>query len=179
MSHLVKRVWRDLICPFQVPPSGASIPTVTQIGSSPISQPLFQLNDHLWVAWHVQHDYVLGSDVYFHVHWLADGTNVNTVKWQFTYYHAKGHNQASFSLGGAGTVVTATQASGGQYRHMITETAAVTISGLEPDSVIQCEVKRVTNGGTDNTDGIFGFQADLHYEADVIGTPNRTPNFYT
>lgn len=39
--------------------------------------------------------------------------------------------------------------------------------------------KRVTNGGTDNTDGIFGFQADLHYEADVIGTPNRTPNFYT
>jgi hypothetical protein len=37
-------------------------------------------------------------------------------------------------------------------------------------------VKRVW---TDNTDGIFGFQADLHYEADVIGTPNRTPNFYT
>lgn len=25
----------------------------------------------------------------------------------------------------------------------------------------------------------IGFQADLHYEADVIGTPNRTPNFYT
>lgn len=157
MSNIVKRVWKDLI-----------------------SQPLFQLNDHLWVAWHVQHDYVAGSDVFFHVHWLSDGADVtHAVAWQFTYFHAKGHNQAAFALGGAGTVVTASQVSGGQYRHMITETAAVTISGLEPDSVIQCEVKRVANGGVDSADNIFGFQSDLHYEADVIGTPNRTPPFYT
>lgn len=177
MSNIVKRVWKDLICPFQVPAAGATIPVVTQIDASAISMPLFQVNDQLWVSWHMQHDYVLGSDVFFHVHWLATGTNVQPVKWQFTYYHAKGHDQASFAFGG-GTVVSAQQASSAQYRHMITETAAVTISGLEPDSAILCEVKRVTNGGTDNTDNVFAFQGDLHYEADVIGTKNRTPPFY-
>lgn len=173
-----QRVWKDLLVPLVPPAAGLTIPVVTQIASSAISAPLWALNDQMWVFWHIQHDYALGTDIHFHVHWLADGTNVNTVKWQFTYYHAKGHGQAAFALGGGGTVVSATQASAGQYYHMIAETAGVSIAGLEPDSVIACEIKRVTNGGTDNTDNIFGFQADLHYLASEIGTRNKSPNFY-
>lgn len=172
-------VWRDLVTPLFPPPSGVAIPVVTQVASSAISLPLWAIDDRLWVPWHIQHDYALGTDIFMHMHWLADGTNVNTVRWQFSYYHAKGHNQASFALGGAATVVTATQASGGQYRHMITETAAVTIAALEPDSMVLCEIRRITNGGTDNSDNIFGFMADLHYQAAVLGTKNRVPNFYT
>lgn len=171
-------VWRDLLIALYPPAGGATVPVVTQIAASAISMPLWQLDDELWVAWHIQHDYAIGTDVYMHVHWLADGTNVNTVRWEFTYYHAKGHGQAAFALGGAGTTVTATQASAGQYFHMIAETAAVTVSGLEPDSVILSRIRRITNGGTDNTDGIFGFQADLHYQAARVGTKNRTPDFY-
>src|SRR5512147_3014592 len=106
MSNVHQRVWRDLLVPLVPPASGLSIPTVTQIGGSVISMPLWAINDQMWVAWHVQHDYVLGTDVYFHVHWLADGTNAQTVKWQFSYFHAKGHDQAAFGLGGAATVIS-------------------------------------------------------------------------
>lgn len=179
MSNVHQRVWRDLLVPLVPPASGLTIPTVTQVAGSVISMPLWAIDDRMWVAWHVQHDYVVGTGVHFHVHWLADGTSANSVRWQFSYFHAKGHGQAAFGFSGAASVLTVDQASAAQYQHMIAESAAVAISGLEPDSVILCEVRRVANGGTDNTDNVFGFQADLHYQADAIGTKNRTPNFYS
>jgi hypothetical protein len=171
--------WNDLVMALVPPSSGTTIPTVSQVGSSPVSMPKFDINDHAFVSWHIPHKYALNTDVYFHMHWLSAGVDVTrAVKWQFTYYHAKGHNQAAFALGGAGTVISAQEVSGGQYRHMITETTAITIAGLEPDSVVLCEIKRITNGGTDNTDDIFGFQADIHHQCDALGTKNRAPDFY-
>lgn len=173
-------VWRDLVMPLIPPNAGGTIPTVTQIGTSGISMPLWQINDQMWVAWHMQHDYALSTPVYFHVHWLVDGVSTNTVKWEFNYYHAKGHNQAAFPLGGAGTIITAEQAaSGTAFKHMITETSGVTITALEPDSVILARIRRITNGGTDNPNNVFGFMTDLHYQANTPGTKNRSPNFYT
>ena len=173
-------VFRDLVMALTPPSSGVTVPTLTQIGSSAISMPKFNVGDLVWVSWHIQHDYDPGTDVYFHMHWLPDGTNTKPVRWEFTYYHAKGHDQAAFPLGGGGTVVTATQAPPGvAFQHMITETAAITITGLETDSMVLCRIRRVANGGTENTAGIFGFQADLHYQMGVGGTLNRSPGFYT
>lgn len=172
--------WRDLITPLRVPTSGPTIPVLTTVGSSVIRHPAWAINDQLWTDWHIQHDYAPGTDVYFHMHWHSSGTNTAVVVWEFTYYHARGNNQDNFAFGGAGTVVTASQAAHGTaYRHMITETAAITIANLEPDSMLCTRIRRITNGGTDNADTIFGFQADLHYQALSIGTKNRVPNFYS
>lgn len=174
--------WRDLITQLILPPSGPSIPALTAIGSGVIRHPAWAINDQLWTNWHIQHDYDANNptDVYMHMHWHTNGTSTNTVKWEFTYYHAKGNNQANFDFDGAGTVVTCEQAAHGTaYRHMITETAAITVAGLEPDSMLCTRIRRIANGGTDNADTVFGFQADLHYQASSVGTKNRAPNFYT
>jgi hypothetical protein len=172
--------WRDLITPLRTPTSGPSIPVLTAVGSGVIRHPVWAINDQLWTDWHIQHDYALGTDVLMHMHWYTSGTSVAVVRWEFTFYHAKGNNQANFDFGGAGVVVTSQEAAHGTaYRHMITEAGPITITGLEPDSMLCTRIRRVTNGGVDNADTVFGFQADLHYQATSIGTKNRFAPFYT
>lgn len=172
--------WRDLITQLRVPASGPSIPVLTLVGASVIRHPAWAINDQLWTDWHIQHDYAPSTDVFFHMHWHTSGTSTAVVVWEFTYYHAKGNNQGNFAFGGAGTVVLASEAAHGTaYRHMITETAAITIAGLEPDSMLCTRIRRITNGGVDNADTVFGFQADLHYQALSIGTKNRFVPFYS
>ena len=171
--------WRDLITQLRVPTSGPSIPVLTAVGSGVIRHPAWAINDQLWTDWHIQHDYTPGTDVHMHMHWHTSGTSTAIVTWEFTFYHAKGNNQGNFDFDGAGTVITCQEAAHGTaYRHMITETAAITVAGLEPDSMLCTRIRRITNGGVDNADTIFGFQADLHYQATSIGTKNRFVPFY-
>lgn len=68
---------------------------------------------------------------------------------------------------------------GTAWRHMIIEVGEPDILLLlEPDELLHCVLKRITNGGVDNTDQIFGLTVDLHYETDREATPNKSPNFY-
>jgi hypothetical protein len=105
--------WKDLLGPFTPPLAGPSIPLLTQAGSGGVFLPKWQVNDHAIYSFHVPHDYAVGTDVYFHVHWLADGTNANTVKWQVTYFYARGYGVDAFGFGGGGTVITIEQAPSG------------------------------------------------------------------
>jgi len=168
--------FRDILGAIETRGIGATDPDWTQIGATSFSAYKFSLNDLCWMAYHIPHDYAPNTDVFFHTHWLADGTDANTVKWEYIYTYAKGHNQQAFNL--TGTTVYSEQASPAQYQHMVSETAAVTISGIEPDGIIYVRIRRVANGGTDNTDGIFVLTADVHYQSTNIATKNRTPNFY-
>lgn len=169
--------WHDILGTIVARGTGPTDPNWAQIGSGPFYAYDFAVNDQVWIGFHIPHDYAIGTDVYLHAHWLPDGTNANSVKWQFKYTHAKGHNQANFSA--TGTTVTAEEAPpGSAYRHMVTETAGVTISGVEPDSIIYVNITRITNGGTDNTDGIFLMLSDIHYQSTGITTPNKAPSFY-
>lgn len=166
-------VWRDLLTSLQPPAAGATIPVMTTIAASGMQMPLWQLNDAMYFPWHVPHDYSPGTQVYMHVHWMTDGASALTVRWEFTYWYARGYSQQAYGFGAPGTVVTVTQAPAGQYFHMIAETAAITIANLEPDGLIQCRLRRITNGGPDNGNNIFANQADLHYQANTPGTINR------
>ena len=49
---------------------------------------------------------------------------------------------------------------------------------VEPDELILVTLRRVTNGGTNNTDKVYALTVDFHYEADREVTPNKAPNFY-
>lgn len=171
--------WRDVLGQIVVRAAGGNRPTWSQIGASPFWAYDFGVNDECWFYYHIPHDIVRGSDIHFHMHWMPDGTDANSVKWEFTYMYAKGLDQANFAV--AGTVVTAEEAPPGTaYRHMVTETAAVTIAGLdEPDGIIGCNITRITNGATDNTDSIFGLTADIHYRSTSKATLGKAPDFYT
>lgn len=169
--------YRDITSAIAVRGVGANDPTWSLVGGGPLRAYKFAINDECWMSFHIPHDITLNTDVFFHVHWFANGTNANTVKWQFEYAYAKGHNQSAFPIGSESTV-TAEQASPAQWQHMVTETDAVSIPGIEVDGIIYCKITRIANGGTDNADDIFVVEVDLHYLSDNQGTLNRAPNFY-
>lgn len=171
-------VYRDILGQISVRGVGASDPAWSIIGATTFSAYKFSVGDEIWISFHLPHDYILGSGIFFHAHWVPDGTNTNSVKWQFTYSYAKGHNQGAFGLASP-TTVTAEQVVGGTpYQHYVTETAEITDDTFEPDGIINVHVSRITNGATDNTDGVFLFTTDVHYQSNNLGTINRAPNFY-
>lgn len=183
-SEVVARTgagWRDLIAPIFGAPGGAAAPILTNFQSAGTLQRqeyAFALNDYVWLApFHVNHDVKPNGAAYIHCHWTTNGTSTATVKWEFHIQRALGHNQANF---GAPTSISKEQAAAGTaYRHMIAEVAIGDILTLtEPDELILVSLKRVTNGGTDNVDTVFGLTVDFHYETDRGATLNRAPNFY-
>lgn len=166
--------WKDLLGPFTPRDAGISVPALTVVGASAIRLPLWQLDDIGYYSFHIPHDYAIGTQVYFHTHWLVDSTSTNTVKWQVTYYYARGYGVDAFSLNGGGTVITIEQApTGTAYAHMVSESAAITIANLEPDGYLLAELKRITNGGTDNTNNLFAWNLDIHYQSIEESTANR------
>jgi hypothetical protein len=171
-------VWRDLTADIVAKNSGVGAPTwATGIGGS-MGAYSFSVNDFVDICFHIDHDYLPSSSIFLHAHWTTNGTNTQPVNWQFTYTIAKGHNQSN--LVPAGTIITAQQAAHGTaWRHMITETAAISSAELEPDSIVWVNVKRITNGATENTDTVYLLTADVHYQAVYLGTKNKSPNFYT
>jgi hypothetical protein len=178
---LYDKGWKDSVSLVSAAPGGAAAPTLANFGPAGTLQRQeysFALNDYVWIgAFHVNHDISSGCKCYPHVHWSTNGTDLNTVKWEFHIQRALGHNQAAF---GAPTVISVTQAaSGTAWKHMIAEVAlADALTLTEPDELILVSLRRVTNGGTNNTDAVFGILVDLHYEADRMATKNKSPNFY-
>lgn len=170
--------WHDMTAEITVRGGGANNPPWTQIGSSALYAFNFELNDECWMCYHVPHDYVPGTDVNLHVHWLPDGTNANSVKWQWDYVYARGYDQQAFNIASPTTITVETSSPEAQYQHMISESTNQTISNMEVDGLIYTRIKRITNGGTDNTDNIFVLTADLHYQSTGIPTVNRNYPFY-
>lgn len=170
--------WRDLrtsLTGLEPPP--ATAPTQTAFGPSGLlKRPAFAVGDYLEFDLHVDHDYWVDSDAFLHVHWSTNGTSVNSVKWEISYTLAKGHDQANFP---AQQLITIEQAAAGTaWRHMITEDGTG-ISLEEPDTLLLGRITRITNGGTDNADAVFGLFVDFHYQTMQYATPYRIPNFYT
>ena len=170
--------WEDITSEITVRGVGGTNPPWAQVGAGPFRAYNFGVNDECWMAFHIPHDIVPSSDLFLHTHWFGDGTNTNIVKWQYTYTYAKGFVQEAFDP--TGTVITAEEAANATaYQHQITETAAITIPTLtEPDGLVYVHIKRVTNGGTDNTDNIFVLTSDIHYQSTGIKTMNKAPDFY-
>lgn len=173
-------LWEDNLAsltPGKVPASAA--PTWAAFGPSAICfQWAFSVNDHIQTSgFHITHDIKPGSKIYPHVHWSTDGTSTNTVKWELSFTYAKGHNQEAFPADS--TLQIEQAASGTAWQHMITEVSdAQAVTAPEVDSIIIMDVKRITNGGTDNADTVFGLFVDIHYQKDRFGTPQKSPDFY-
>jgi len=173
--------WRDMIGQITTPSTEIGNPTREPVGDSDFTAYKFDLDEHVWIEYHINHDYRPGTPMYVHVHWLPDGTDTNSVKWLVQYVYAKGHNQANYNFGdGTGTSVEMEQAPPGTpFRHMTTEIASPIVNAdFEPDGILWIKLNRVSNGGSNNNDGIFVLTVDVHYQSNAIATKNRSPNFY-
>ena len=173
--------WKDMLAPLAaagVPSSSAPTMTNFVVGTITRREYAFAIDDYIFVQpFHVNHDIKPNGLAYIHVHWTTNGTSTATVKWQFEIARAKGHNQEAFAQ--VTTITVEQAASGTAYRHMIAEIAANDALTLtEPDELILITLKRITNGGTDNADTVFGLMCDLHYQCDRAATLNKTPDFF-
>lgn len=172
--------WRDNVIEMKVDSSSPNAPTLDPFRGNILawSFPANELTE-AHAAWHIDHDYALGTPLYFHIHWATASTSIGTVRWGFEYTIAKGHQQQAFP---APTTVYVEQASTGTaYMHMIAELSeanAISGTGIEPDTVIQVRVFRDGANANDTLEAsVFGLFLDLHYLADHTTTPNKSPPF--
>ena len=174
--------WRDIEGQITKRGVGSNDPTWSQIGATVFYAYKFALLDEIWMHYHIPHDFLPGSAVHFHAHWIPDGTATENVTWEWTYAYAKGMGQEAFAFGSPSTVTATQAATGTQYSHMVTESIAQ-MDGVitEPDGGIYARIRRISNEQSpvaDNTDGIFVTTFDVHYQSTNIGTKQKAPGFY-
>lgn len=168
--------WRDLTMPTVSAVVGNGTPNLFAFGpSGNIKQYRFAVGDSVYFTAHVDHDWLVDSLAYFHVHWSPSGTNAQPVRWEVNYTIAKGHQQAAFPE--EGQIILTQTPEGTAWTHQIVEDTTG-FSLVETDSLVLFEVKRITNGGVDNTDNIFMLTCDLHYQVGQYATPSRSPDFF-
>ena len=182
--------WKDLIGIVHPKAVGAGSPTRAVYMGGSVGQYAFAVNDVCDFEFHIPHDHVPGTAVYFHVHWSHTGTAISGDA-VFTVYHtySKGHNQAIFPAEKSVTVTHTTTdiATTPRYRHRIDEVLLSTAGGsgslmdtalLEPDGLILAMVKLTTlptiTGGS-----LFIHLCDLHYQSTGMATKQKAPDFYT
>jgi len=186
-SEFDKSGWKDLIAPFSSAKGrGTAEPVWADTGHGLYAMK-FTINDELFVSFHVDHDYKIGSKAYLHVHWFPGifGLEVgDEITFQVTYKIAKGHKQGESLIGNPITdpviVETLTYIADGTEiggEHIVLEMDDLqAFDLLEPDTIIKVGIKLIT---CDNADGyIFGEMCDIHYQADRNTTPNKKPDFY-
>ncbi|KKK52422.1 hypothetical protein LCGC14_3105090, partial [marine sediment metagenome] len=158
----------------------------------------FSNGDEAFMSYHIPHDYVLGTDIFLHIHWSqnAAGATGGTIDFKYFAIYAKGHNQASGSTF-TSTPITDTFTSinindGGsglnQYQQHFTEViisgASATVAlfdrdDFEPDGVIELTLEMDADNLTGTPSDPFIHFADIHYQTTgLIGTKAKAPDFY-
>lgn len=169
--------WSDILGEINIKGSGAQDPTWATIRDG-LNGYRFSATttNEIQTQFHIGHDYKPGGSVLIHAHWLTTGTNTGICRWGFEYSAAKGHNQGAGSVFPASTTVYAEEAGvATAYTHHVTEiSASITLTNIEPDSIILCRVFRDAAHANDTlTDTVFLIKADAHYETDRVATLNR------
>ena len=181
--------WHDLLGSIHFHDGAATAPSIATYAGT-LDGHLYAEGDACHISYHLPHDYVPDSEIFIHVHWSHNATNVTggsvTFKWELTY--AKGHQQAAFATP---VVITEQQnASATQYMHMICEAPASTPGGsaylldtnaIEVDGLIFGKLTVFSNditvsGGV--VPDIFVHEVDIHYQSTNVATKNRAPSFY-
>lgn len=186
--------WRDIVGQIIPRASGSPAPAFTAFRGTNILEYAFQTGDKIDnISFHMPHDYVVGTDIYLHVHWGHNGTAISgsfVITWYVSY--AKGHQQGLFNseLTVIQTISTPNIATVPQWQHRIDEIQLSNTGGdithidkalLEPDGIIKVAlttttISTITGSATSNLPYILF--VDVHYQSTNIATKNKIPNFY-
>jgi len=181
--------WRDMIGPVGQSNTGSTKPTQA-VYMTNIKQFQYEVGNEAYVSFHMPHDYVEGTDIFFHYHWSHNVTTVTggSVTFGYNVTYSKGHNQAAFAAAKTGTVVG--NASTTRYQHIITElqlsaaspsAAQLTTTNLEVDGLIIMTAKVTANNITVSDGGVpdpFIHFVDIHYQSSGIATKQKAPPFF-
>ena len=181
--------WRDIIGRVSPKATGAGAPSRKAYAGANVGQYAFVANDVIDMEFHIPHDWVPGSDIFFHVHWSHNGTAIsgNVV---FTIYHtiAAGFDQAAFAAEKTQTITynTTNIATTPQYRHRVDEVAisgSTATSAIFANSDIEVDglwlvTLKVTTLPSITGGDLFIHTCDLHYQSNNMATINKAPSFY-
>lgn len=181
--------WHDIIGDVSPDPAGGTAPLRIEYYSGVYGY-RFILSDECDFTFHIPHDYLMGSNLFWHLHWSHNGTAVSgvfTATCRVTY--SKGHNQELFRAPITTTISydTVNIATTPQYRHRVDEVqlSASSPSGsqidtddIEPDGLVLISLE-VTSLPTVTGGNLFIHTGDLHYQSTNIGTKNKVPGFYS
>ena len=173
--------WRDLTAPIDVRGVGGNDPTFAVYTGTTMRA--FQFSavtmNEVFFVFHVPHDWVPGTDIYFHAHWsnAAAAPNTGNVVWKFDYQFAKGFGQEAFPAIQTAQAISASPAT--RYTHNISETTAVAIPLMEVDGLILVRGYRDADNVLDTcSDAVFLHTMDIHYQSTNMATKNKAPSFY-
>lgn len=174
-------IWYDMLAPISSAGRRGATSDFdwTEYDGTGIYQPDFDINEDGIAVFHINHDVKRGALMYPHVHWSTDGIDTNPVHWELNYVYANRDDVTPTVFSPKQTITLIGTPSGTAFTHMVTEVSdsnAVTM--FEVDSIILMQIKRITNGATENTDVVFGHFVDIHYQRERFGTISRSPDFY-
>jgi hypothetical protein len=182
--------WKDLLGQLIPRTTGAGTPTATAFRGQGV-QYAFAANDVIDINYHIPHDYLPNSDIYLHVHWGHNGTNISG-SLELTHYatYSKGHDQAGFpaEITAVQTITASSLGMVPQYHHEIQEfqlssvsptSTQLQTSDLEPDGLILLRTKAtgiptITGGAAKP----FIFFIDMHYQSTNMTTIDKAPPFW-
>ena len=175
--------WNDLVTPVTVA-NGASAPGLANIRDG-IFGYYFDANlmKECFTNFHMGHDYIPGSMVYPHVHWVANTASSGVVRWGVEYTMARRHDSTGQIAFPTSQTIYIEQAIGPnqQYIHFVNESpdgSGIPGTILEADSIIMCRFFRDGEHVNDTfPDAVFLLSVDLHYQSLTKTTPSRFPPF--
>ena len=129
-------------------------------GTSPIEEILFTVQ--------MPHSWLLGSDIYPHVHFTPVDANSGTVKWYLEYTFA----EINAAFPGTSTIATSAVAVAGvAWQHQLASFSAITPSSSQDgiSAIFAGRLYRDPGQDTYASDAAFlGF--DIHYQSDGLGS---------
>jgi len=183
--------WRDLEGRIVYRDVGVGSPTLATFQGN-IRGLNFAAGDDYDLYYHIPHDFLPNSDMFIHLHWAHNGTDISgslVVNYYVTY--AKGHYQAVYPAEKNITQTVGSLAIGShaQYGHFLDEVQLSTSGGsatlldstlIEPDGLIKIHfdvttIPTITGGSTKP----FIDYVDIHIQSTGIGTKQKAPSFYT
>jgi hypothetical protein len=182
--------WRDITATVQPKTTGSGAPARAVYAGANLNQYAFIANDVCEFEFHIPHDYVPSTDLYFHVHWSHTGTTISgNAVFNAYYTYASGHNTMNFPAEKNLTITVPTPdvATVPQYRHRVDEvimtgpSATATLTDrdvIEVDGMILLTLKLTTLPTLGGSGKLFVHTADIHYQSSNIGTKQRAPSFY-
>jgi hypothetical protein len=138
-----------------------------------------------FVNFHINHDYIAGTMIYPHVHWVTPTTSTGTVRWGVEYTLARRADDTGLTHFGPTQTLyienTITDGADAQYKHMVNESAdggGIDGTDLKVDCLVMCRFFRDAAHVNDTyPDPVGLLTVDIHYECDIFATPLRGPPF--
>jgi hypothetical protein len=154
---------------------GAAAPTLANFAGATVKQYTFAVNDIVYGASELVHDYKEDSDIEAHIHWANNGTegSAKYVKWQLDYTISNA--SAAFSTTPTSlTVEVEIPASTADRYHFVSQLGSdITGTGLDIGAYIVWSLKRITATGTAPAANPFGLAVGFHIEKDTCGSRTR------